>query len=248
MRDKTNLITNVSCLVSKLWSIVIAFDCGWSDWGSCSESCGKGTRKRQYRNAVTQRSESGCIPPTRQCYDIACSCVFPISVVTTIVRKLFWCVGGKLNLTKIGASATQGPQNQSDDSMSASLAIDGRIVTDDSDTLILSQCAASQTRSSVRPWLRVDLQSVYLINKVVITFYGSTGRRTIIRVGSSTSNDGNGNLLCGTVGNYGNPSRKSRQRKVMCKERLWGKFVNLQRLIAGRRATFEICEVEIYNG
>ena len=174
-----------------------------------------------------------------------------LSVVTTIVRKLFWCVGGKLDLTKIGASATQGPQNQSDDSMSASLAIDRRIVTDDSNILILSQCAASETRSSVRPWLRVDLQSVYLINKVVVMFYGSTGRRTIIRVGSSTSNDGNGNLLCGTVGNYVNPSRKSIQRKVMCKERLWGKFVNLQRLIAGtsrRRVTFEICEVEIYNG
>ena len=35
-------VTRHSRVVHKLWYVVTAFDCGWSDWGSCS--CGKGTR------------------------------------------------------------------------------------------------------------------------------------------------------------------------------------------------------------
>ena len=101
---------------------------------------------------------------------------------------------GKLNLTKIGASATQGPESHSANSMSASLAIDGRIVTDNSNNLNLAHCAASKSSSSVRTW--------YLINEVIVTFYGSTGRKAMIRVGSNTSNDGNDNVLCGTIEDY----------------------------------------------
>ena len=155
------------------------------------------------------------------------------------------CIGGKLNLTKIGASATQGPENQFPTSMSASLAIDGHIVTDNSKRLIKNQCAASQS-SSVRTWLRIDLQNVYIINEVIITFYGSTGRNALIRVGSNTSNDGNDNLLCGTVEDYTDYRfRVNVQRTVQCKERLWGRYVNVQRQVA---QNLEICEVEIFTG
>ena len=156
------------------------------------------------------------------------------------------CIGGKLNLTKIGASAAQGPENQSPTSMSASLAIDGHIVTDNSKRLIKNQCAASQSSSSVRTWLRIDLQNVYLINEVIVTFFGSTGRNALIRVGSNTSNDGNDNLLCGTVEDYTDFANKVNvQRTVQCNERLWGRYVNVQRQIA---QNLEICEVEIYTG
>ena len=156
------------------------------------------------------------------------------------------CIGGKLNLTKIGASATQGPESQSTSSMSASLAIDGRIVTD-KNGLNLAHCAASNSSSSVRTWLRIDLQNVYLINEVIVTFYGSTGRNAMIRVGSNTSNDGNDNLLCGTVEDYtvSTVVGVNVQRTVQCKERLWGRYVNVQRQVA---QNLEICEVEIYTG
>ena len=175
-------------------------------------------------------------------------------VITTIISRV-WCVGGKLNLGRIGATATQGPRNQSDKSRGASLAIDGRIVTGyvagyTSKLLAKNKCAASKASSSVRSWLRIDLQIVYLINKVVVTFYGTTGSRTIIRVGSNTSNDGNDNLLCGTVENYAGWIPRPTKRTVMCKERLWGRYVNLQRPttgIQGSTGNLEICEVEIYN-
>ena len=165
---------------------------------------------------------------------------------------MFWCVGGKLNLRQIRASATQGPQNQDrGNSRRAPLAIDGRRVTYlRSNRLNKGYCAASKTSSSVKSWLRIDLESVYLINKVVVTFYGSTGRNTTIHVGSSTSNDGNDNPLCGTVEDYADSGRTSIQRTVMCKERLWGRYVNLQRPTTGIRGSTgnqEICEVEIYN-
>ena len=156
------------------------------------------------------------------------------------------CTGGKLNLTKIGASATQGPESQSASSMSASLAIDGRILTDNSNKLNLAHCAASSSSSSVRTWLRIDLQNVYLINEVIVTFNGSTGRKAMIRVGSNTSNDGNDNLLCGTIEDYTDfADRVNVQRTVHCDERLWGRYVNVQRQTA---ENLEICEVEIYTG
>ena len=156
------------------------------------------------------------------------------------------CIGGKLNLTKIGASATQGPESQSASSMSASLAIDGRIVTDNSNKLKLDHCAASRSSPSVRAWLRIDLQNVYLINEVIVTFYGSTGRKAMIRVGSNTSNDGNDNLLCGTIEDYTDfAERVNVQRTVQCDERLWGRYVNVQRQTA---QNLEICEVEIFTG
>ena len=156
------------------------------------------------------------------------------------------CIGGKLNLTEIGASATQGPENQSNNSRNAPLAIDGGIVTDNSKRLIKNQCAASRSSSSVRAWFRIDLQNVYLVSEVVITFYGPTGRNAMIRVGSSTSNDGNDNLLCGTVEDYTNyENRTNVQRSVQCKERLWGRYVNVQRQIEDNLA---ICEVEIFTG
>ena len=167
-------------------------------------------------------------------------------VTTTIVNRV-WYIGGKLNLGQIGTSATQGPLNQSDNSMGASLAIDGRIGRS---RLNKENCASSKASAPVRSWLRIDLQSVYLISKVVVTFYGSTGRKTIIRVGSSTSNDGNDNLLCGTVNNYRDNGKTSMQRTVMCRERLWGRYVNLQRPTTnqpGSTGNLEICEVEIYN-
>ena len=169
-------------------------------------------------------------------------------VVTTTIVSRVWCVGGKLNLGQIGASATQGPKNQSDDSMGASLAIDGRRGTYSWPSIWLNRwsCAASMSSPLVRSWLRIDLRSVYLISKVVVTFYGSTGRNTIIRVGSSLSNDGNDNLLCGTVVNYADWGRTSIQRTVTCWERLWGRYVNLQRPNTGT-GNLEICEVEIYN-
>ena len=165
-------------------------------------------------------------------------------IVTTTIVNRGWYIGGKLNLGQIGASATQGPLNQSDNSMGASLAIDGQYQFNK------KNCASSKASASVRSWLRIDLQSVYLISKVVVTFYGSTGRKTIIRVGSSTSNDGNDNLLCGTVNNYGDNGKNSKQRTVKCRERLWGRYVNLQRPTTGipkSTGNLEICEVEIYN-
>ena len=85
---------------------------------------------------------------------------------------------------------------------------------------------------------------------MVVTFYGTSGSRTIIRVGSNASNDGNDNLLCGTVENYTAWIPRPIKRTVMCKERLWGRYVNLQRPTTGIRGStgnLEICEVDIYN-
>ena len=129
--------------------------------------------------------------------------------------------------------------------MGASLAIDGSIKVDDRNTLIRRQCAGSRSSQPVKAWLQIDLKKVYLISKVIITFYRGIGRKAMIRVGSSTSNDGNDNLLCGTVKDYGGSSLASIQRTVQCKERLWGRYVNVQRPNSGN---LEICEAEIYNG
>ena len=188
--------------------------------------------------AVTHPQSSASIPHVS---------VFIILSFTRYNVVSLLCTGGKLNLTKIGASATQGPESQSASSMSASLAIDGRIVTDNSNKLNLVDCAASKSSSSVRAWLRIDLQNVYLINEVIVTFFGSTGRNAMIRVGSNMSNDGNDNLLCGTVEDYTGPAKRDNvQRTVQCKERLWGRYVNVHRQPAA--ITLEICEVEIYTG
>ena len=127
------------------------------------------------------------------------------------------------------------------------MAVDGAIVTDsNSDQLGPSQCATPISSTSVRAWLRIDLRDVYLITKVVVTFFGINGRKAVIHVGSSTSNDGNDNLLCGTVDDYGGDGKISIPRKVECKERLWGRYVNIQR--ATMPGLLRICEVEIYNG
>ena len=111
--------------------------------------------------------------------------------------------------------------------------------------LIRGQCAATLSSRSVKAWLRIDLKRVYLISKVIIAFYGRNGRNAMIRVGSSTSNDGNDNLLCGTVNSYEGDGLASIQRRVQCKERLWGRYVDVQRPTSGN---LEICEAEIYNG
>ena len=130
--------------------------------------------------------------------------------------------------------------------MSTSLAIDGAIVTNSNTSEFnLWQCAASTSATSVNAWLRIDLQDVYLISKVVVTFHGTAGKNAVIHVGSSTSNDGNDNLLCGTVGNYSGIGRTPALRILECNERLWGRYVTVQRQNPGN---LEICEVEIYNG
>lgn len=127
---------------------ISAFDCGWSDWSPCSNSCGKGTRELRYKNAVSQRNESGCSRRKRQCFGTTC---------------------GKLDLSKIGAVATQGPQNRDlANSRNASLAIDGRIIVNNSNSLNDWYCAASKSSSSRRPWLQIDLQNVYLVGLSLI--------------------------------------------------------------------------------
>ena len=120
------------------------------------------------------------------------------------------------------------------------MAVDGAIVT------ASSQCATPTSSTSVRAWLRIDLRDVYLITKVVVTFYGTNGRKAVIHVGSSTSIDGNDNLLCGTVDDYGDSGNIPTPRTVECNERLWGRYVNVQR--ANTQGLLRICEVEIYNG
>ena len=159
--------------------------------------------------------------------------------------NIVWCVGPKLNLNEIGASAAQGPQNRYATFGKASLAIDGHIRKTTANTLVWKQCTASQSSSRVNAWLRIDLKRAYLISKVIITFYNRAGRNAMIRVGSRISNDGNDNLLCGTVKGYSGSSLASIQRTVQCKEKLWGRYVNVQRPTSGN---LEICEVEIYNG
>ena len=151
-----------------------------------------------------------------------------------------------MNLTNAGATATQGPRNHATgNSVNASLAIDGAIVTDDTNHLDRLRCAASPSSTSFRAWLRIDLHDVYLISEVVVTFYGTTGRNAEIRVGSRTSSDGNDNLLCGTIDNYSDNGKISKSRTVMCKERLWGRYVNVE---GQNTSNLDICEVEIYNG
>ena len=202
-------------------------------------------RERQHRHTVSRRSESGCVPPKEQCYDTRCQFLCHVDVAASI-GSCVSCLGGKINLTNVGATATQGHRNQaSDNSMSASLAIDGAIVTDDTNKLNRSQCAASMSSTSFRAWLRIDLHDVYLISEVVVTFYGTTGRNVQILVGSRASNDGNDNMLCGTIDNYRDNGTIPTSRAVECKERLWGRYVNVQ----GQNTTnLEICEVAIYNG
>ena len=130
--------------------------------------------------------------------------------------------------------------------MTASRAIDGVLpLIGNSGQLNEKHCAASTPSETVTAWLRIDLQKVYLINKVVVTFYGGTGRKAIIRVGSTTTNNGNDNLLCGTVENYRDANRVPTPRTVECQERLWGRYVSIHRPI---RYTLMVCEVEVYNG
>ena len=76
-------------------------------------------RERQHSHIVNRTSESGCVPPKQHCYDTRCQCVRHV-VVTASIGSCVSCLGGKINLTNLGATATQGPRNHAtDNSMNA---------------------------------------------------------------------------------------------------------------------------------
>ena len=72
----------------------------------------------------------------------------------------------------------------------AAKAIDGNPKDVTGPTLVGTDCAA--TKSSLNPWLRVDLQKAYLVSRVRIIPIDDRGENVYVHVGNSLTNNGNG--------------------------------------------------------
>ncbi|XP_065834706.1 uncharacterized protein [Oscarella lobularis] len=138
---------------------------------------------------------------------------------------------GQIDMKAIGAVATHGPLDTIDSRLQASLAIDG--VTN-------TGCAA--TNPSMDPWLRVDLKTAYLISSVETSFYGDRGNGAVVRIGSDLTNDGNNNLLCGTVPNRNN-GKTIWTTTIVCSPSLWGRYINVQKIFPNN-FYLSLCELK----
>ena len=141
----------------------------------------------------------------------------------------------------INAVATHGPlatwQNSDGTvNLPASLAIDGML----SDT----KCAA--TDLSTKPWLRVDLETAYLVTSVETSFYQDRGNGAVVRIGSDLTNDGNDNPLCGTVPNRNNQN-DIWTATIVCSPSLWGRYISVQK-ISSSEAYLSVCELKANYG
>lgn len=107
-----------------------------------------------------------------------------------------------------------------------------------------SWSACSSTDIQTNPWWRVDLNSVYRVNRVVITnrldYCAERINGTEIRIGNSLENDDNSNPTCAVISSI--PAGVS--SNYTCSD-MEGRYVNL--FIPGNSRFLTLCEVEVYG-
>ncbi|XP_073668797.1 fucolectin-like isoform X2 [Paramisgurnus dabryanus] len=93
------------------------------------------------------------------------------------------------------------------------------------------------------PWWRVDLKSIYSINKVIIINRGDCCEERIIgaqiRIGNSLDNNGNNNKLAETV-----VSIPLGGTQTFTFDNILGQYVNI--FLPGTQKILTLCEVEVY--
>ncbi|XP_043100861.1 uncharacterized protein LOC122349004 isoform X1 [Puntigrus tetrazona] len=104
--------------------------------------------------------------------------------------------------------------------------------------------ACSSTYSQTNPWWRLDLGSVYRVNRVVVTNRLDCCPERIngaeIHIGNSLENDGNNNPICAVISSI--PAGAS--STFTCND-MQGRYVNL--FIPGDSKILTLCEVEVYG-
>ncbi|XP_016117542.1 fucolectin-1-like, partial [Sinocyclocheilus grahami] len=107
-----------------------------------------------------------------------------------------------------------------------------------------SWSSCSSTDNQTNPWWRVDLSSVYRVNRVVITNRLDCCPERIngaeIRIGNSLENNGNNNPTCAVISSI--PAGVSSTYTCNGME---GRYVNL--FIPGDSKYLTLCEVEVYG-
>uniref|UniRef100_A0A673I7T9 Fucolectin tachylectin-4 pentraxin-1 domain-containing protein n=1 Tax=Sinocyclocheilus rhinocerous TaxID=307959 RepID=A0A673I7T9_9TELE len=107
-----------------------------------------------------------------------------------------------------------------------------------------SWSSCSSTNNQTNPWWRVDLSSVYRVNRVVITNRLDCCPERIngaeIRIGNSLENNGNNNPTCAVISSISAGVSST----YTCND-LEGQYVNL--FIPGDSKYLTLCEVERRN-
>ena len=141
----------------------------------------------------------------------------------------------------LGATVTMSSVYSS--MFAAAKAIDGNPKDVTGQKLVGTDCAG--TMKSDDPWLRVDLQKEYLVSRVRIIPIGDRGENVYVYVGNSLTNSGNDNNNCGKAA-YDGPSSNAIWRDVNCSPPVWGRYINLQRIVTNH--ILQVCEVAFNYG
>ncbi|KAF4111670.1 fucolectin-1-like [Onychostoma macrolepis] len=104
--------------------------------------------------------------------------------------------------------------------------------------------SCSSTTVQTNPWWRLDLSSVYRVNRVVITnrldYHPERINGAQIHIGNSLENNGNNNPICAVISSI--PAGVS--SNYTCND-MEGRYVNL--IIPGDSRILTLCEVEVYG-
>ena len=147
--------------------------------------------------------------------------------------------------TSLSASleATATISSEYDSRFVAAKAIDGNPKDVTGQRLFGTDCAG--TKNSDDPWLRIDLQKEYFVSRVRIVPIGDRGENLYAHVGNSLTNYGNDNHECGKAP-YDGPSDIATWRDVNCRQPVWGRYINLQRIV--KNHILHVCEVAFNYG
>ena len=152
-------------------------------------------------------------------------------------------VGMATNLgTSLGATVTMSSVFSSD--YVAAKAINGIPKDVTGQKIVSTDCAA--TKSSLNPWLRVDLQKEYVVSRVRAILYDYKGQDVYVHVGNSLTNDGNDNYNCGKAPYDHTTRRNAIWRDVSCSLPVWGRYINLQRNVTNN--IIHVCRVAFNYG
>ena len=125
----------------------------------------------------------------------------------------------------------------------AAKAIDGNPKDVTGQTLYGTDCAAS--KSSLNPWLQVDLQKEYLVSRFRVIPIGNRGENLYVYVGNNLTNNGNDSHKCGKAPYDSSNDLNAIWRDVSCRPPVWGRYINLQRNVTNDILT--ICEVASFR-
>ena len=153
-------------------------------------------------------------------------------------------VGYATHLAKFGITVRQHPQNTQRRNRPKKKIINGIPTTFYGQNISPSICAS--TNRGDDPCVQLDLKKAYLVSRMRVTIYASTGSNVVVRVGNNLTNNGNDNHVCGTVPYVASENRKAVWRNVSCSPPEWGRYINLDR--TAKDNYLEICEAAFEYG